>query len=126
MPSTRNFAIIQSPKLSGTGKIKILYKTRTDSPKKAARRYAKSLCKPQAKSAKSRYCKYVVHVLDMNKMSQANPLVRKYDVTTYKFSKIKHLDIGGGVVIPRKFKWTVRYNTSFRLPMSVQITNSRR
>ena len=121
----RTFAIIKSPKLSPSGKVRIVYKTRTDSPKKAARRYAKSICRPRAKKAKSPYCKYHVHVLDMNKIHSPKPLVRKYDVITYKFPKVRPVDIGS-VIIPTKARWTVKYNTSFRLPPNFNMTNTQR
>ena len=120
MSNDRTFAVIQSPKVSGENRVTILYKTRTDSPKKAARRYARHICNKNTKQGKSSYCKYVVHVLDMakHKTSDIGALIRVYEVSTYKFAKVKPVDIGG-VIIPTKAKRTVRYKSSWRLPISV-------
>ena len=119
MTDDRTFAVIKSPKVSGKGKVIVLYKTRTDSPKKAARRYARHICNLRKKQSKSAWCKYKVHVLDMSKCDSpgVDPLVRVYQVTTQKFDRVRPVDIGS-MVIPTKSKRTVRYESSLRLPKS--------
>tara|TARA_Y100000389_G_C17378326_1_gene472906 strand:+ start:679 stop:870 length:192 start_codon:yes stop_codon:yes gene_type:complete len=54
--------------------------------------------------------------------SDIGALIRVYEVYTYKFAKVKPVDIGG-VVIPTKAKRTVRYKSSWRLPKYVPSLN---
>lgn len=125
MTDNRTFAVIRSPKVSGKGKVVVLYKTHTNSPKKAARRYARHICNIRAKKSQSAWCKYKVHVLDMSKLEihGVKPLVRVYDVTTQKFERVRKVDIGS-MVIPVKAKRTVRFVESLRLSESASYSMS--
>lgn len=135
MSDKRTYAIIRSPAQSGKGKVIVQYTTYTSGGhRKAAHNYAKSLCTQRqrgkrvgriVKKATSPYCKYKVHVVDLAKLKSEGPgtLVRVYEVTRHKFTKVRKVDIGS-VTIPTKGAQKVRFSTSYRIPNITSVAKS--